>query len=172
MTLDGREQRLEPRLAALLDTLVGRAGETISREELLDLVWADEGSDEALTQAISRLRQFLGNHELIRTLPREGYRLNTRPISVMPEGETRVAEQTEAASRTAPLPFPSKTSRAFIAGLLLGIVLTFAAFMAFGPEPVTITENVTAGPGQKPSTQTFICKGTPEECEEMRPQND
>lgn len=38
----------------------------------------------------------------------------------------------------APLPFPSKTSRAFIAGLLLGIILTFAAFMAFGPEPEAI----------------------------------
>lgn len=67
--------RLEPRLAGVLAVLIERAGETLGRDELLSLAWEADASDEALTQAISRLRKLLGDPSVIETVPRVGYRL-------------------------------------------------------------------------------------------------
>ena len=64
-----QEQRLEPRLADLLEAFCARPGEVIGRDTLLDEVWGDEGSDEALTQAISRLRQMLGETQPLASKP-------------------------------------------------------------------------------------------------------
>ena len=77
LTLDveGEVIRLEPRLAGLLAVLVQRPGEVISRDELLSLAWDAGASDEALTQAVSRLRKLLGDRTTIETIPRVGYRL-------------------------------------------------------------------------------------------------
>ncbi|WP_138511381.1 winged helix-turn-helix domain-containing protein [Maricaulis alexandrii] len=72
---EGREDRLEPRLSGVLALLTQRAPDVISRDEFLDLVWDGEGSDEALTQSISRLRRLLGDAGAIKTHPRIGYSL-------------------------------------------------------------------------------------------------
>lgn len=82
---NGVSLRLEPRLAGLLSVLVQQAGQTISRSDLLALVWDEDGSDEALTQAISRLRRGLGDKSLIETVPRIGYRLTGTPRPVGPQ---------------------------------------------------------------------------------------
>ena len=82
---NGVTLRLEPRLAGLLSVLVQQAGQTISRADLLALVWDEDGSDEALTQAISRLRRGLGDKALIATVPRIGYRLTQAPQPIGPE---------------------------------------------------------------------------------------
>tara|TARA_R110000868_G_scaffold51823_10_gene163883 strand:+ start:5937 stop:6524 length:588 start_codon:yes stop_codon:yes gene_type:complete len=79
LEIDGRTHRLEPRLAGVLDLLVRRAGAPVTRDEFLDTVWDEDGSDEALNQAISRLRRLLGRADLIVTLPRVGYRLAIDP---------------------------------------------------------------------------------------------
>jgi hypothetical protein len=55
----------------------------LSRDELLALAWEADASDEALTQAISRLRKLLGDRKAIETIPRVGYRL-TAPVSAAP----------------------------------------------------------------------------------------
>lgn len=83
----GREDRLEPRLTGVLALLIQRAPGVISRDEFLDLVWDGEGSDEALTQSISRLRRLLGDAKAIRTHPRIGYSLaeGVKPVGF---GET------------------------------------------------------------------------------------
>lgn len=68
----------EPKLQAILTYLSDKAGETVSRDELLENVWGKYGSDEALNQSISKLRKHLREFNLadaIETLPREGYRL-------------------------------------------------------------------------------------------------
>jgi len=75
LEVEGEVTRLEPRLAGLLAVLVQRAGETLSRDELLSLAFEADASDEALTQAISRLRKLLGDRKVIETVPRVGYRL-------------------------------------------------------------------------------------------------
>lgn len=69
---------LEPRLSDLLQRLIS-AGEPVSRDDLLNEIWGYEGSDEALTQAISKLRRALGDdrrpYRIIVTIPKFGYQL-------------------------------------------------------------------------------------------------
>lgn len=70
---------LEPRVFSLLMTLVERPGLTASRDHLIETVWGDaEGSDEALSQAIAKLRRALGDDvrapRFIETVPKLGYR--------------------------------------------------------------------------------------------------
>ena len=65
----------------LLVYLAKNAGESVSREQLLEEVWQGAFvSDEVLTSAVRKLRKALGDdaHEprFIQTLPGEGYRLN------------------------------------------------------------------------------------------------
>ena len=71
--------QLEPRLRGVFALLVQRGRTIITRDEFLETVWDNEGSDEALTQAISRLRKILGESTLIETVPRIGYRLALAP---------------------------------------------------------------------------------------------
>lgn len=70
---------LEPRVFDLLLTLVERPGLTASRGHLIETVWGDdEGSDEALSQAVAKLRRALGDDarapRFIETVPKLGYR--------------------------------------------------------------------------------------------------
>ena len=81
LSAPARSRRLEPRAAAVLATLCAQRGQMVTRQLLLDRCWgAGEGSDEALTQAVSQIRrtfQDLGAPaDLIETLAKRGYRLN------------------------------------------------------------------------------------------------
>lgn len=76
---------LEPRLIEVLCYLASRAGDVISREELIRNVWhVDYGGDDSLSRAISILRKSfreLGvSGEVIETVPRRGYRLAIAPL--------------------------------------------------------------------------------------------
>ena len=53
----GGESRLEPRVMSLLQVLASRAGEVVTRSELLAALWPGHGVyDEALTQCVYQLR--------------------------------------------------------------------------------------------------------------------
>jgi len=70
---------LTPKLLDLLFHLVDRAGVLVTKEELLDALWPDANvTDNALTQAVSELRQALGDDagdpQFIKTVARRGYR--------------------------------------------------------------------------------------------------
>ena len=72
--------RIEPRLKDVLMLLVSRAGNVITREEFISVVWGGTFvSDEVLSRCIYRLRQALGdnpkNPVFIETVPKRGYRL-------------------------------------------------------------------------------------------------
>jgi DNA-binding winged helix-turn-helix (wHTH) protein/tetratricopeptide (TPR) repeat protein/TolB-like protein len=74
------ETRVEPKAMQVLALLAGRAGDVVSKQELLSSVW--EGtfvSDEVLANAIWELRRTLGDDakrpRFIQTLPKKGYRL-------------------------------------------------------------------------------------------------
>ena len=73
---------VEPRVFELLLHLVQSEG-AVSRLELLDSIWGVEGSDEALTQSISKLRRILCDtdrpYKIIETIPKKGYRLAVLP---------------------------------------------------------------------------------------------
>jgi DNA-binding winged helix-turn-helix (wHTH) protein/tetratricopeptide (TPR) repeat protein len=70
---------LTPKLLDLLFHLVDRPGVLVTKEELLDALWPDANvTDNALTQAVSELRQALGDDagdpRFIKTVARRGYR--------------------------------------------------------------------------------------------------
>ncbi|MEM9557818.1 MAG: winged helix-turn-helix domain-containing protein [Acidobacteriota bacterium] len=76
----GREERLEPKVMALLLALAARGGEVATRDELFAAVWPDVVvGDDALTMAVSKLRRALGDDRrgmrYIETIPKTGYRL-------------------------------------------------------------------------------------------------
>lgn len=158
----GLEQRLEPKQAGVLELLVENAGKVVTRGELLDDVWGDEGSDEALTQAISRLRQSLGNRALIRTEPGQGYRLTVDTVATVEAAPTERQPVSEANSR------PHLDSRAlkiaFGLGLASGLLLSLLAALAFWPRSVTITEEISQPVDGPPTTRRTECEGSPEEC--------
>lgn len=77
---DGKTIRLEPRVMQVLLCLAGRPGEVISRETIIDTVWSGTVvCEDALTKAISELRQVLGDDtsspHIIETIRKRGYRL-------------------------------------------------------------------------------------------------
>ena len=72
--------RLEPRTMDVLATLAARAGQVVSREELLAAAWPGVVvGDEALSQAITKLRRALGDDprapKYVETISKRGYRL-------------------------------------------------------------------------------------------------
>jgi TolB-like protein/tetratricopeptide (TPR) repeat protein len=72
--------RLEPKVMAVLACLHERAGEVVSREELIRTVWAGRPVvDEVVSRCIAALRRALGESardpRFIETVPKRGYRL-------------------------------------------------------------------------------------------------
>jgi TolB-like protein/DNA-binding winged helix-turn-helix (wHTH) protein/Tfp pilus assembly protein PilF len=73
-------QRVEPKVAEVLVFLAQRPGQMVSRDELLTAVWPGVVvGDDALTQAVIKLRKALGDDArrpaYIETLAKRGYRL-------------------------------------------------------------------------------------------------
>ena len=93
---DGRPVDLPPRSWALLCYLVRRAGQLVTKDELLDAVWGHRFvGDAALKVAINALRTSLGEDakeaRWIHTVARRGYRFTdeVRPASPEPQSADR-----------------------------------------------------------------------------------
>ena len=76
---DGRPIPVSPKIIDLLLYLVGRPSTLVSKEELFRALWPDVAvTDNALTQAVSELRQALGDDPAkptyVQTVARRGYR--------------------------------------------------------------------------------------------------
>ena len=85
LSRDGETTRLEPKVIEILVYLARRAGQVVGREELLSAVWPGViVGDDALTQAIIKLRKALGDEArdptYIETISKRGYRL-IAPVS-------------------------------------------------------------------------------------------
>jgi len=106
----GGEVRLEPRVMDVLVCLAARAGEVVTRSELVDAVWPRAvGADESLTRCISSLRQALGddrgNPRYLETVPKRGYRL-IAPVHLLNADAKTAGEPTPTPPRSiAVLPF-------------------------------------------------------------------
>ena len=78
---DGQNSvQVPPRLMRLLMLLVEQAGETVSRETLIEALWPrGYVNEEALSRAVNELRSLLHDDarapQFIRTVPKQGYRL-------------------------------------------------------------------------------------------------
>jgi DNA-binding winged helix-turn-helix (wHTH) protein/Flp pilus assembly protein TadD len=89
---DGALVPVAPKAIQVLLMLVERAGQVVTKEELLRRVWPDTFVEEAnLTQAIFVLRKALGDGSharYIETMPRRGYRFTStvKTLDVQPAG--------------------------------------------------------------------------------------
>ena len=94
-----RRTRLSPHLAALLDALIEKPGELVTREALRARIWPDTNVDyeHGLTTAVNRLRDLLGDsaheHKSIETIPCRGYRwlVPVERVQVRRDAEVRSA---------------------------------------------------------------------------------
>jgi DNA-binding winged helix-turn-helix (wHTH) protein/Tol biopolymer transport system component len=91
----GREIPLPPRVLGVLELLLARQGDVVSRQEIIDTVWKDAFvTDTSLAEAVSFLRQALGDDSqapvYIQTVHRRGYRFlpaleqHTPPVAAAP----------------------------------------------------------------------------------------
>ncbi len=89
ITGPGGAHQIEPRIMRVLLVLVEHAGGVVTRQDLLDEVWADAiVGEEILTRAVSELRRVFGDDPrqpaYIETIRQHGYRL------IMPVGQDPV----------------------------------------------------------------------------------
>jgi len=109
---------LPPKVFDTLAALVENAGETLSKDEILQRVWPDSFVEESnLSQNIYLLRQTFGKErDYIRTVPRRGYKFIA---------EVRPVETTAAADPPSPGRTVGKSRYAIAAAV--AVVLTAAA---------------------------------------------
>jgi len=141
----GEAVRVEPKAMEVLMVLARRAGEAVTREELLASVWAGVVvGDEVLTQCVIKLRRALGDSPrtpaYIETISKRGYRL------IAPVGEP--ASVAPAAS----LPAPAPRRRTRFVGLSLTIAAALVAggvyvYGSQGGRTSSVPEGLVVGPG-------------------------
>ena len=105
---------LTPKLLDLLIHLLDHAGELVTKESLLDAIWPDANvTDNALTQAISELRQALGDDpsspRYIKTVARRGYRF-IAPVTSTAESAAALGQSPAITRGTVPSRRPSRSS--------------------------------------------------------------
>src|ERR1700722_1194182 len=106
----GLRIRVQQQPMKLLEILLERPGEIVTREELRSRVWSNESFgdfDQALNIAIGKLRNAFGdsaeNPRFIETLPKRGYRFIADVSVVAPDGPPRKSgSATEGLSHTDP----------------------------------------------------------------------
>ncbi|WP_425408692.1 winged helix-turn-helix domain-containing protein [Hyphococcus sp.] len=148
VTANGGAQPLEPKLGELLVLLATSDG-PVSRDALLDRIWGDEGSDEALTQAVSKLRRALGDvnrpYAIIQTVPRYGYQIGNG-IAV-PVHSVEAAD--DSRSITSGLRAHVNRRREFYFGALCGagLVIVAVAILVLLNPPRLLEKEVICGEG-------------------------
>ena len=129
---DGRPVDLTPKLLDLLLHLIENAGNLVTKEALLDALWPGANvTDNALAQAVSELRQALGDEagdpRFIKTVARRGYRFVAAVEPVTPHDEPAITEPAGPADdlrSIAVLDFTNVTGDAESAWLSAGIAET------------------------------------------------
>ncbi|MBV8833941.1 MAG: winged helix-turn-helix domain-containing protein [Acidobacteriaceae bacterium] len=118
---EGTKLRLQQKPRLILEALLQKPGELVTREELRKILWADGtfvDYESGLNTAVNRLRMALRDSAdkplYIETLPRLGYRF-IWPIAVPP------VESTPPASVPAP-PRKSNRMKLIVAALLLALL--------------------------------------------------
>src|SRR5258706_13300532 len=79
LTKSGRAEPINPTVFKILQILLERAGDSVTKEELMKCVWPDSFVEEGnLNRNMSTLRKALdekpSDHKFIETIPKTGYR--------------------------------------------------------------------------------------------------
>jgi DNA-binding winged helix-turn-helix (wHTH) protein/TolB-like protein/tetratricopeptide (TPR) repeat protein len=135
---DGAPVSLMPKAIETLVYLVARAGQTVSKDELLRAVWPNVVVEENnLTQNISALRRAFGEtlaeRRFIVTIPGQGYRF-VAPVSRV----SSLAAESVAAAEPAAAPAPKRRALIGAAALVLVLVAGVLAWRmaAVRQEPI------------------------------------
>jgi len=128
VTENGRVLEITPKLLDLLLLLLDNAGSLVTKEALLDALWPGANvTDNALTQAVSELRQALGDSatapRYIKTVARRGYRF-VAPVETAPAVTADASVQEREGDTVAVLDFANVTGDADAAWLSAGIAET------------------------------------------------
>jgi adenylate cyclase len=121
LLLEGSEIALRPKTFAVLNYLVKSCGRLVSKDELFAAVWPKIAvTDDALVQSIGELRRALGDDgaRLIKTIPRRGYRFESKVSVVGSVGEALA----NAAPVAAASPDAARSSRL---GARIGLFASF-----------------------------------------------
>jgi DNA-binding winged helix-turn-helix (wHTH) protein/tetratricopeptide (TPR) repeat protein len=130
---DGEIIPLSPKIIDLLLYLVARPSSLVSKDELFKALWPDVAvTDNALTQAVSELRQALGDDpsepSYIQTVARRGYRfiapVNPAEVSGANAPQPRAAAANESQPVIAVLDFSNVSGDRELAWLSSGIAET------------------------------------------------
>ena len=116
-----------PKSLEILVLLVGKHGEIVSREELLETVWQNTFVEEAnITYTVSQLRKTLGSKNYIQTVPKRGYRFSADVRETNENGKATAADNSLN-------PPKAQIRWHFVAIILLGVLFltSFAAWWKF-----------------------------------------
>ena len=148
---DGRRMRLQQQPQLVLEELLSRPGELVTREQLIARLWPKGvvDFDTGLNTAVRKLRVALGDvgevPRFIETIPRKGYRfLGTMDppadgvaptVPVVPAGETEApaAVAPAAASAESPRTVRSRRGATIAAAFLLSLAAATATWWAQRP---------------------------------------
>jgi DNA-binding winged helix-turn-helix (wHTH) protein len=139
LSRDGVHQRLARQPARAFELLLERAGELVTRDEMVRAVWA-EGThvdfDQCLGYCVREIRRSLGDSargsRFVETLPKRGYRFL---VPVTREGAAGASDPPVTAGAPAPPPVtrPVASRRFQRAGVLVAVALgSLAAGAALG----------------------------------------
>lgn len=153
---NGETIRLEPRVASLLLYLSAQAGKPVSRSELLEALWPGVVvSDEALTNAVNKLRRAFGDErthpQVIETIPKVGYRL-IAAVATRPRVECSERDSTNNTSLTSQRSYQVPISVILVLFLLITVVIIWESTRKVSIDSVSIpTIPVSTPLPEKPS---------------------
>ena len=98
LTYKSRESRLPEQTTKLLQLLLERPNDLVTREDIEQALWPDEtfvNHDQGINVAVNRLRQILRDNpkkpQFLRTIPKRGYSF-CGDVKVLPEAQLRTDE--------------------------------------------------------------------------------
>lgn len=128
--------RLRPQPFRLLEMLVLRGGDVVTREEIQAALWGGEtfvDFEQGINSAIRQIRHVLGDHAeapiYVQTLPRRGYRFVAVVERVMPAEPPAIVRPPEPAPAPPPAPLPPRPNRFRLASAAAAV----AASLFLGP---------------------------------------
>jgi len=150
----GESRHLEPKVMEVLALLLSNPGEVISKERLLEEVWADAFvTDDAVWRCIGALRHALGDDprspRYVETIPRKGYR-TVAPVAPVADPEELDPAEIEPGARRpvkAGRRWPRMRHRRLVGALLVAGVLLALVWLSSGRLRSVFREAQDAGRG-------------------------
>lgn len=152
--------QVEPKIMQVLICLTKEAGQVVTREHLLETVWADAFvGEEALTRCISELRKIFGDDpktpHAIETIRKTGYRL-IAPVEIIDVENNLLSSPTPSVDATveASKPASRRIAATPFIWIAIGLLIAVSAFFIFrntfiSSSPVFRTIPLTRYPGRE-----------------------